>query len=304
MSEIENRGRALAAEPAVENLLRAALAEDIGAGDVTTRTMVPEEARAEARILVREDGVVGGFPIVERLLELAGGEVRFVERLPEGSRVRGDQEVARLEGSARALLTLERSILNFLQRIGGVASTTARFVALVVGTRARILETRKTIPGWRRLDKYAVLVGGGDNHRLGLFDQILAKENHFALCPGADFAARVAWLMNHRPAGVAVEVEVENLDEFRAALGAGVEMILLDDMSLDDMATAVHERDASGRSALLEASGGISAANLRAVAETGVDRISIGALTHSVKALDLSMLIDLGHSGTPAAQQA
>jgi len=269
---------------ALEPLLRAALAEDIGPGDVTANLLVPDGARGLARIRAKAAGIVAGLPIAARVLELAG-EVTVREVGGDGRRVEPGDLVLEAEGEAAALLRGERTALNFLGRLSGIASLTARFVAAVEGTGARILDTRKTTPGWRRLEKHAVRAGGGVNHRFALYDAVLVKENHLAF--GVDLARALA----HRPAGMEATVEAENLDEFRAAMEAGADVVMLDEFTLDDVRLARQERGARERP-LLEVSGGITLENVRAYAEAGAERISIGALTHSAPALDLSMLTE------------
>lgn len=294
-----------AADPAhdgaVERLLKLALEEDLGTGDVTSSTVVPADARACAIVHAKQSGVVAGLAVAERVLELAGVSFTVDERSVDGAAVKGGSVLLRLHGPARGLLSCERIMLNLLQRMSGIATATRRHVDAIAGFDCVVLETRKTVPGWRTLDKYAVRCGGGVNHRIGLFDQILVKENHFAMArePGSlpDFGAALADLMRRRPPGIVVEVEVESLDEFRLALLSGVDIIMLDDMSLEDMRAAVeardrHEREQGRPAALIEASGGITLARIRDVAATGVERISIGALTHSVVAMDIAMQLE------------
>ncbi len=292
MSDPLEKARNLVHSTEVETLLSLTLSEDLGEGDVTTLATVPADARGRAHIEARQDGIVCGFPVVDRLIELAGADIELTVDVADGERIQKGAIMARLRGSARDLMTLERSILNLLQRLSGIATITRRHVDAVAHTRTVILETRKTIPGWRRLDKYGVLTGGGRNHRMGLFDQILAKENHFALIPAADFPSRLEWLKSHAPSDIVIQVEVEDLSQLRDALDAAIPLILLDNMSVEDMAQAVHLRDDLHPATQLEASGGITLETVASVAEVGVDRISIGALTHSVPAFDLSLLVD------------
>lgn len=267
---------------ALDPMLRSALAEDIGPGDVTAELLIPEGARGLARIRAKASGVLAGLPIAARVLELAG-EVTVREVGCDGQRVEPGDLVLEAEGDAAALLRGERTALNFLGRLSGIASLTARFVAAVEGTGARILDTRKTTPGWRRLEKHAVQAGGGVNHRFALFDAVLVKENHLAF--GADLAGALA----RRPAGMQAIVEAESLEEFRIAVQVGADVVMLDEFTPDEVRSARAERGAAERP-LLEVSGGITLANVRAYAEAGAERISIGALTHSAPALDLSML--------------
>lgn len=286
----------LVSSPALATLLRLGLEEDLGSGDVTTRLMVPAAARAEGVVRAKADGVFCGGVFVPELLRIADVDLRWQGEAAEGESVDRGRVVGRLRGGAADVLALERLLLNLLQRLCGIATRTRTFVRAVTGTDCRVLETRKTVPGWRLLDKYAVLAGGGTLHRLGLHDQILAKENHFRLAMAAGpggFAGALERLMAARPAGMVVEVEVETLEQLDAALAAGVDIVLLDDMDEAAMREAVRRRDACASPAALEASGGITLERIAAVAATGVERISIGALTHSVPALDLSLDVEI-----------
>lgn len=260
-----------------------ALAEDVGDGDLTAG-LVPPQRRALARVLARESAVICGAPWAEAALRQVDPGLQIRWRVAEGERCAADQVVLEVEGPARALLTAERTALNFLQLLSAVATKTATYVDMVRGTRAQIVDTRKTLPGLRLAQKYAVRTGGGVNHRLGLYDGVLIKENHIAAAGGVtaalDRARRVA------PSGVWIQIEVESLTQLDEALAAGARMILLDNMDAEAMRAAV--RLSAGR-AQLEASGGVTLENVREIAETGVDRISIGALTKDVRAVDLSM---------------
>ena len=266
------------------DLVRRALAEDVGDGDATTAATVPPGAKARATIVQKAPGVVFGLELCEATFRELDPDVEFEARVDEGV-WREDGEVAVLAGSAAALLTAERTALNLLQRLSGVATATARAVREVEGTRARILDTRKTTPGLRALEKAAVAAGGGTNHRFGLFDAILIKENHAAMAGGVGAAVRAA--REARP-DLPLEVECRDEAEVREALDAGAPRLLLDNMGPAELRATV-ELVAGG--AELEASGGITMANLREIAETGVDFISLGALTHSAPALDLSLLL-------------
>ena len=273
----------------LEALAAATLAEDLGPGDVTSEALVPAEASASARIVQKAPGVIFGFDVAAEVFRQAGGGE--LERI--GSEGEWSDEVpadvARIEGAARALLTAERTALNFLAHLSGIATLTARFARAVEGTNARVLDTRKTTPGLRALQKAAVAAGGGTNHRMGLHDAILIKENHAALAGGVGPAVERA--RSAQPV-MAVEVECGDAAEVDAALDAGADRILLDNMDLDALRAAVDARDAAGSTAELEASGGITLDNAAEVAATGVDFISVGALTHSAPALDLSMLLE------------
>ncbi len=266
-------------------MLSRALAEDVGSGDVTTAATVPESALARAVITQKAPGVVYGLDVAETTFRTLDSHIQ-IERLAGEGVWRERGKVLRIEGSARAILTGERTALNFLQRLSGVATLTARCVEAIAGTGATILDTRKTTPGLRMLEKAAVAAGGGSNHRVGLYDAILIKENHAALAGGVAEAVRRA--VAHAP-GVPLEVECRTLAEIDEALTAGAPRILLDNMTVEQLRTAVDH--VSGR-AELEASGGLTLDTLRAVASTGVQFVSVGALTHSAPALDLSLILE------------
>ena len=275
---------------AIDRILQDALAEDIGTGDITTLSTVPPERIISGRYIAKEDGVLCGLELVARAFALLDASIAFKPLKRDGDAVRKGDLVATVSGNARAILTGERVGLNLLQHMSGVASQTARAVAAVAGTGAKIVDTRKTTPGLRVLDKYAVRAGGGGNHRFGLSDGVLIKDNHIVAAGG--IAEAVAAARARAPHSLRVEVEVETLEQLREALAAGADIIMLDNMSVEDMREA--GRIVDGR-ALTEASGNMgdkSDAELRAVAETGVDLISIGALTHSVRALDISLKFD------------
>jgi nicotinate-nucleotide pyrophosphorylase (carboxylating) len=268
----------------ISEIVARALAEDVGAGDLTTAATVPEEARARALITQKAPGAVFGLEAAEQTFRALDPAV-VLERLTVEGQWRAEGPVLRIEGSARGILTAERTALNFLQRLSGVATLTARCVRAVEGTGARILDTRKTTPGMRILEKAAVAAGGGTNHRAGLYDAVLIKENHAALAGGVGEAVKRA---RARAPGVPVEVECRSLPEVDQALAAGAPRILLDNMTVEDLRAAVHHVD--GR-AELEASGGVTLETLREIAGTGVQFISVGALTHSAPALDLSLIL-------------
>jgi nicotinate-nucleotide pyrophosphorylase (carboxylating) len=268
------------------DLIDRALREDIGDGDLTTAAVVPDGSRARARIEQKAPGVPAGLRLAEKVFERVDPELRWHAHAHDGT-WRESGLLAEVAGRAGSILAAERVALNFLGRLSGIATTTARYVDAVEGTGARVLDTRKTTPGLRALEKEAVRAGGGVNHRNGLFDAILVKENHSALAGGVAEAARRA--LAAAPAGVTVQVECATLAEVSAALDAGVPRLLLDNMAVEDLRRAVALSD--GR-AELEASGGITLETIRSVAETGVDYISIGALTHSAPALDVSLLLD------------
>jgi nicotinate-nucleotide pyrophosphorylase (carboxylating) len=262
---------------------RRALEEDIGSGDVTA-SLIDADASAQARVLVREPAIVCGRPWVEAVLRQLDPGARIEWQVPEGAQVRPGDVVLQVSAGARTLLTAERSMLNFLQLLSGVATRTARYVQAVQGTRARIVDTRKTLPGLRVAQKYAVRVGGGHNHRMGLYDGILIKENHIAAA--GSIAAVLQRAQAIAPPGVFVQIEVETLEQLQQALAAGARMVLLDNMSLEQLRDAV--RINAGR-AELEVSGGVDLDSVGALAQTGVDRISVGKLTKDVTATDYSM---------------
>lgn len=281
----------------MSDIVEWALAEDLGDGDLTTRAVVPDGAQARARIEQKEPGVIAGLPVAREVFTHVDPELEFIAHCPEGH-WRESGAVAQITGSAASILAAERVALNFLGRLSGVATLTARYVRAVQDTGVQILDTRKTTPGLRELEKAAVRTGGGVNHRAGLYDAILVKENHAGLAGGVGEATRRALEAaaampspGRRGTGavVLVEVECSTLEEVEDAVAAGVPRILLDNMSTDELRRAV---EIAGGRAELEASGGITLETIRAVAETGVDYISVGALTHSAPALDLSLLLD------------
>jgi nicotinate-nucleotide pyrophosphorylase (carboxylating) len=275
----------------IESIVERALAEDVGAGDVTTEATVPEGARGRARIVQKQPGVVFGLALVAETMRQCG--VEDVESLVVEGQWREDvpAEVLLASGPAAGLLAAERTALNFLGHLSGIATLTARFVEAVAGTGARILDTRKTTPGLRALEKAAVAAGGGQNHRMGLYDAILIKENHIALA--GSLAKAVYAARNARP-DLPVEVECRSVLESGYALGTGADRLLLDNMTPDELREAVALRDAErgADGPPLEASGGVDLTTVREIAETGVDYISIGALTHSAPTLDFSLLLE------------
>ncbi|MHB1537168.1 MAG: carboxylating nicotinate-nucleotide diphosphorylase [Solirubrobacteraceae bacterium] len=271
----------------LDGLVRRALAEDVGDGDVTTEATVPADARAAALVRQKSAGVIHGLDVAEAVFRALDARMRFERLAPEG-RWRGDGPVLCLEGSARALLTGERTALNFLAHLSGVATQAARAARAVQGASTRVLDTRKTTPGLRALEKAAVAAGGAVNHRSGLFDAILLKENHIAAAGGIAEAIARARAAAPELAST-LEVEVRDVEELQQALEAGAPRLLLDNMTLEQIAAAVVQVD--GR-ASLEVSGGVTLERLREIAATGVDFVSIGALTHSAPALDLSMILE------------
>ena len=281
----------------LEYLVVQALVEDLAQpGDITSKATIPPGARGAARLVARSPGVLAGLPAVEllsRKFELGAG---WQPHCSDGDLLESGSLVGLLAGPMRSLLAIERTALNFLQRLSGIATLTARYVAAVSGTRAAIYDTRKTTPGWRFLEKYAVRCGGGLNHRFGLYDAVLIKDNHLAWLKQAagplgpdPFATAIASARKSTPPGTTIEVEVDSLEELERALICSPDIILVDNLGPELLAQAVRRRDARAPHVRLEASGGVNLVSVRAIAETGVDRISIGALTHSAPALDLAL---------------
>jgi nicotinate-nucleotide pyrophosphorylase (carboxylating) len=270
-------------------LIDLALAEDIGSGDVTSRYFVPEDRMARAFIVSRTEGVISGAEVAQAVFRAVDASLGIAILVPDGSRVSAGAMVLRVEGPARSILTAERTALNFLQRLSGVATLTRRYVDAISGTGAAILDTRKTTPGYRMLEKAAVVHGGGTNHRIGLFDRAMVKDNHLVAENSLSILqAAIVKLKTDRPE-VEVELEADRLEQVEAFLGLdGVDYLLLDNMSLEDLRAAVAMRN--GRTIpRLEASGGVNLETVRGIAETGVDFISVGALTHSAPSLDLGL---------------
>jgi nicotinate-nucleotide pyrophosphorylase (carboxylating) len=271
----------------LDNLIEQALLEDIHTGDITTQALIPADSRASARLIAKEEMTLAGLFVAEKVFKRLNADVEFIPGLAEGALAARGALIATVRGSAAELLMGERVALNLLQRLSGIATLTSRYVSAVAGTGARIVDTRKTTPGLRELEKYAVRVGGGINHRTGLYDGILIKENHIAATGGIGEAIKRA--RDYIPHTLKIEIETETLAQVNEALASGADIIMLDNMSIVDMRSAVVA--IAGR-ALVEASGGVTLETVRAIAETGVDIISVGALTHSARAMDISMLLD------------
>lgn len=267
----------------ITETVRRALNEDVGTGDLTA-SLISTDAQATAQVITREAAVLCGTAWFDEVFRQINGQIRIVWQSRDGAAVHAGQSLCEMNGPARGLLTGERTGLNFLQLLSGVATRARQYTEAVHGTRAIILDTRKTVPGLRHAQKYAVVCGGGRNHRMGLYDAVLIKENHIAATGSVTAALQSA--RASVSTGVRIEIEVENLDQLREAIAAGADHLLLDNFSMEDLRQAV--REARGR-ARLEASGGVSLSNIRAVAETGVDFISVGDITKNVKAVDLSM---------------
>ncbi|WP_321532249.1 carboxylating nicotinate-nucleotide diphosphorylase [uncultured Desulfuromonas sp.] len=271
----------------IDRIIQMALTEDIGSGDITTLSTVPKGTSSRAQLVAKEDFVLAGMEVVERVFTLLDGAVSFEALKRDGEQIARGDVLAWIKGDAHTLLQGERVALNLMQRMSGIASHTAAFVAAVAGTDAIIVDTRKTMPGLRVLDKYSVRMGGGQNHRTSLYDGVLIKENHIAAAGG--ITAAIDGARNRAPHTLKIEVETESLQDVQEALDAGADIIMLDNMSLDMLREAV---DLIGTRAVTEASGGVNLDTVADIAKTGVNLISVGALTHSSCAVDISMLFE------------
>ncbi|BBO18821.1 nicotinate-nucleotide pyrophosphorylase [Candidatus Brocadia pituitae] len=290
----------------IEVLIQLAIQEDIFTGDITTENLIPDNLMVEGVFLAKEDGVIAGLPVVEYFFSALDKNHFFKPWVKEGDIVRKGETIAVIRGSAKVLLSGERIALNFLQRLSGIATLTSQFVTRIKPLRTSLMDTRKTIPGWRYLEKYAVAVGGGVNHRKGLYDQVLVKDNHldiikdklfYEVPPYTSIIEKATSVLRQKiKKGVLIEVETRTLEEVKNALCAGVDIILFDNMSIQQLNNAVRfvkewEPDEGKQHPLTEASGNITLENVHLVAQTGVDRISVGAITHSAKAMDISLEI-------------
>jgi nicotinate-nucleotide pyrophosphorylase (carboxylating) len=275
---------------AARQLIEMALAEDLSSqGDLTCHALIRPDQLATVHVVARTSGVLSGMPIGRMVFSRLDQEVRWDPRHRDGDLLTPGSVVASVSGSLRSLLTGERTMLNFMTHLSGIASLTRIFVNAVAGTRARVLDTRKTLPGWRVLEKYAVRCGGGTNHRTGLYDGVLIKDNHLAAwTESASIADAIRTARSHAPAGVSLEVEVDTLTQLEDALHGNPDIVLLDNMSVETLRMAVNLRQRVAPGVLLEASGGVTLDTVAAIAQTGVERISVGALTHSAPALDLA----------------
>jgi nicotinate-nucleotide pyrophosphorylase (carboxylating) len=275
----------------IEEITDRALAEDLGKGDVTTEALIPGDRRGTGFIMAKKEGILAGINVAKQVFHRVDPELKVEILLEDGARVKPGSKVAKVSGNIASILRAERVALNFLQHLSGIASETNRYVEAVKGLPVRIMDTRKTTPGLRSLEKHAVRAGGGDNHRMNLGDGILIKDNHLAALrsQGLNIKEIIARARQNTPQRLPVEVEVGTVSEALEAMEAGADIVMLDNMNLEDMRKAV--KSIHGR-ALIEASGGITLDNVRAVAETGVDFISIGALTHSARALDISLELE------------
>ena len=271
----------------IDRIIDTALAEDIHTGDITTLSVLPQPRVMRARLIAKEPMVLSGIAVARRVFERLDPAIRFDALFADGDRLEKGDVIARMEGDAALLLQGERVSLNLLQRMCGIATQTAEYVKELEGTGARVVDTRKTTPGLRVIEKYSVRVGGGTNHRTGLYDGVLIKENHIAAAGGILEAVRLA--RAYIPHTLKIEVETETLEQVQLALDAGADIIMLDNMTLEQMTEAVQ---LIAKRALVEASGGVNLQTIRGIAQTGVDIISVGALTHSVRAADISMLME------------
>jgi nicotinate-nucleotide pyrophosphorylase (carboxylating) len=276
---------------AYQDLIDLALAEDIGPGDITSNLVIPAASEGSARIEARSDLTVSGLYVAADVIRAVNPEIRLTPEAQESETVQAGQVLMRLNGSMRGILAAERTALNFLGRLCGVATLTRRYVQTVSHTRCQIVDTRKTLPGWRALDKFAVASGGGTNHRFALYDGILLKDNHVASAGGVEAAVTAA--LRGAPSGMRVQVEVESLEDAEKACQAGADFLLLDNQTPDQVRRITEHL---GDRATLEASGGITLANLKEYAETGVHRISLGALTHSAPAADVALEIEASNA--------
>lgn len=292
----------------IDTLIQLAIQEDIGTGDITTENLVPENLVIEGNFVAKDDGIVAGLPVVEYFFSKLDKKAIVKRIVEEGAQVNKGNIIAVVKGRARALLSGERIALNFLQRLSGIATLTSQFVERVKPIKVDIMDTRKTIPGWRYLEKYAVAIGGGVNHRMGLYDQALIKDNHLDIIKSKFFSSSsfaggvedaVSLLRQKLRSDVLIEIEVRTIDEVRNALKAGVDIVLFDNMNIAQLRDAVKlvkewKSKKKTNLPLTEASGNVTLENVRLVAETGVDRISVGAITHSAKAMDISLEIESG----------
>lgn len=273
--------------PFVKEIIQLALKEDIGTGDITTDSIIEKNKIGHARVVAKEELVLAGLPVFKKVFRILSSEMEYDQFFKDGELVRNREIICTVRGPVHVILKGERTALNFLQRMSGIATMTRRFTEHVSFTSVKILDTRKTVPGWRILDKYAVRMGGGCNHRFGLFDGILIKDNHISAAGSVKEAVRL--VKKNAPHSLRIEVEVETISELREAIDSGVDAVLLDNMDLDMLRKAVDI--AKGR-VIIEASGGIDLKNVEEVAKTGVDFISVGAITHSVKGVDISLELE------------
>ncbi len=287
----------------IKDIVQLAIQEDIGKGDITSEIFIPEDSKSEGIFLAKEDGIIAGLPVAEYVFSQIDNDLLFTSNIEEGTKVNKGTTIANVKGPTISILSAERLVLNFLQRLSGIATLTNKFVEKVKGYKTQIMDTRKTTPGWRYLEKYAVRVGGGVNHRAGLYDQILVKDNHLEIIEkarkkGIDlFSELVKKARKQTDEGVLIEVEIEDTDHIKDLMDAGVDIIMFDNMKLAEISTALDlinesEKEAkSSKTVFTEVSGNITLENVEEYAKTGVDRISVGMITHSARALDISLEI-------------
>jgi nicotinate-nucleotide pyrophosphorylase (carboxylating) len=275
-------------DPETKHLINLALSEDIGSGDVTSEALLESEPSGKAVIVAKQDGVLAGLPVAKMVFQAVDPTVVFRMLKRDGGRIKNGEKLALIQGKTKGILSAERTALNFLQRLSGIATLTSKYVEETKGTKARILDTRKTTPGLRVLEKYAVKTGGGQNHRMGLFDMVLIKENHLKAVGGI---SRAIVRARSKSRGKKIEVEVRNLNEAREAVESKPDWIMLDNMRIDQMRKAVQLIRSASRTIKIEASGNVNLKNVRNIGLTGVDFISVGALTHSAPALDMSLIL-------------
>jgi nicotinate-nucleotide pyrophosphorylase (carboxylating) len=280
----------------ISDIVQSAITEDIGKGDITSNIFIPEDSKSEGKFIAKEDGIVAGLPVAKYVFSQIDKNLVFTSNIEEGSRINKDTIIANVKGSTLSILSAERLVLNFLQILSGISTLTNRFVEKVKGYKTQIMDTRKTTPGWRYLERYAVRIGGGLNHRMGLYDQILVKDNHLKIMRGnrektCSFTKLVRKAREQTENGVLIEVEIEDIIHVKDVVDAGVDIIMFDNMEPSKIGEAVSMiRDtAKDRTILTEASGNITLENVASYAQTGVDRISVGAITHSARVLDISM---------------
>jgi len=274
-----------------DDIIKKAFDEDIEAGDITTLATIPETATAKAEFLIKADGILAGLDFIEYIFHKYDSKIKFNKKIADGSSVKYGDIAAYVEGSARSILTVERTALNFIQRMSGIATMSHTYSETIKHTKAKILDTRKTVPGLRNIDKLAVKLGGSENHRIGLYDMFLIKDNHIAVSGGITNAVeRCREFMKAKGQNHKIEVETTNLNQVKEALGLKVDMIMLDNFTTEKMKEAVQYINGASK---VEASGGVNMNTVKEIAETGVDYISVGALTHSVKALDISLNITI-----------
>lgn len=272
----------------IKHLIHLALSEDVGKRDLTSEAVIENRLSGKAIIVAKQEGIIAGLPVAKMVFQMVNPRIIFNQLKQDGERIKKGEKVASIQGKVKTILAAERTALNFLQRLSGIATLTTKYVEKIKGTRTRILDTRKTTPGLRVLEKYAVKAGGGENHRMGLFDMILIKENHIKAAGGISDAIKRARSKYPRQK---IEVEVRSLSELREAIESKPDWIMLDNMKIQQMKKAVKMIRSTGPNIKIEASGGINLRNVRKIALTGVDFISVGALTHSAPALDLSLIL-------------